>query len=197
MDSNSPHCLKRRNNTQKKNITEGGNSFTFEFPDIFPPTLFPFTRQLFIYFAGRRQVKVKQGSKATCCQTCPPLLHGAASSTWKLCQARGIQRHKQEQAKHQEKESLGNCWAWSASCLLPGPDTEMGRGASAKRNNICKGSMWIFWVCEAFSNLKSCSLQKGAFLSTPLAAAITSSAASATINLATTQLMLQFWSGRR
>lgn len=154
MDSNSPHCLKRRNNTQKKNITEGGNSFTFEFPDIFPPTLFPFTRQLFIYFAGRRQVKVKYASKATCCQTCPPLLHGGATSIWKLARARGIQRAKQEQAKHPEKELLGNGQARSTACLLLGPATGAGRGASAKTNSIRKDSTWILWECEAFSNLK-------------------------------------------
>lgn len=80
MDSNSPHCLKRRNNMQKKNITEGGNSFTFEFPDIFPPTLFPFIRQFFIYFVGKRQVKVKYTTKAMCCQTGPSLQHGGATS---------------------------------------------------------------------------------------------------------------------
>lgn len=152
MDSNSPHCLKRRNNMQKKNITEGGNSFTFEFPDIFPPTLFPFMHPLFIYFAGRRQVKVKYMSKATCCATCPPLLH---RSYWclKACQAWGIQWAKQEQAKHQEKEFLGNGQARSTTCLLLGTAIGMGRGTSAKRNHICKNSTWILWLHKAFSNL--------------------------------------------
>lgn len=47
------------------------------------------------------------------------------------------------------------------------------------------------------SQAQSCSSQKSALLNTPLASATTYNAYFAKINLATTRLMLQFWSGRR
>lgn len=102
-----------------------------------------------------------------------------------------LQRAKQEQAKHPEKELLGNGHARSTT---PRASCRIGKRGEQLKEQYLQALYMNFMSMQSFLKLK---LQKGTFLSIPLTPATTSRASYAKVNLASTLLMLQFWSTRK